>query len=180
MSELIFVTGGGRSGKSSYAQNRVQSYSGLKTFIATCPKIDESMDKRIEKHRMDREGENWHTIEEETDLAKAIRKSNGVVLIDCLTLWINNLLYQAERKAVEVDEAAIAIHCDKVIEAIQKYSFPVFMVSNEVGMGIIPENQLARLFVDLSGRCNQIMAKAADEVVWMVSGIPQIIKKGSS
>jgi len=178
MRQIILVTGGGRSGKSSWAQKTAESISPRRVFIATCPVIDDEMRERIRKHREARDERNWHTIEEPLDIAGAIDSSHDfpVALIDCLTLWINNLMYRAEKDSVVITETDIVMECRRVIDAAKRHPGAVLFVTNEVGMGIIPENTQARLYRDLAGRCNQVMAEASDRVVLMVSGLPMEIK----
>ena len=179
MGQIILVTGGSRSGKSSWAQKTAESISPRRVFIATCPVIDDEMQERIRKHKKARDERNWHTIEEPLDIAGAIDTSHEfpVALVDCLTLWINNLMYRAEKERTAVTETDITLECRRVIDAALRHPGDVLLVTNEVGMGIIPENAQARLYRDLAGRCNQVMAKASARVVLMVSGLPLEIKK---
>ena len=179
MGQIILVTGGGRSGKSSWAQKTAESISPHRVFIATCPVIDDEMQERIRNHRKAREERNWHTIEEPLNIAGAIDSSHEfpVALIDCLTLWINNLMYRAEKENVSITEADVAMECRRVVDAAKRHPGSVLFVTNEVGMGIIPENALARLYRDLAGRCNHVMAEACNRVVLMVCGLPLEIKK---
>ena len=178
MKQFILVTGGSRSGKSSWAQKTAEAISARRVFIATCPIIDDEMRERIRKHREARDERNWHTIEEPLDIAGAIDSSHKfpVVLVDCLTLWINNLMYRAKMETMTITETDVAAECRIVIEAAMRHPGSVLFVTNEVGMGIIPENALARLYRDLAGRCNQVIAEACDRVVLMVSGFPLEIK----
>jgi adenosylcobinamide kinase/adenosylcobinamide-phosphate guanylyltransferase len=178
MGQIILVTGGGRSGKSSWAQRTAESMSALRVFIATCPVIDDEMRERIRKHRQARDEKNWHTIEEPLDIAGAIDSSHEfpVALVDCLTLWINNLMYRAEKEKMSITETDVAAECRFVIEAAKRHPGAVLFVTNEAGMGIVPENAQARLYRDLAGRCNQVIAEAGDSVVLMISGIPLEIK----
>jgi adenosylcobinamide kinase/adenosylcobinamide-phosphate guanylyltransferase len=178
MAKIIFITGGSRSGKSMYAQRIAESISGARTYIATCPIIDKEMEDRIRKHKEARQSASWQTIEEVTDLAGALRRSkgSGVVLVDCLTLWINNLMYEAEQEKKYLDEDVIGSLCEDVLGVCSELTGTVIFVTNEVGMGIVPENPTSRLFRDLAGRCNQRMANHADVFVFMISGIPLYIK----
>jgi adenosylcobinamide kinase/adenosylcobinamide-phosphate guanylyltransferase len=178
MGQIILVTGGSRSGKSSWAQNTAEAISDRRVFIATCPVIDEEMQERIRKHRKARNERNWHTIEEPLDIAGAIDSSHEfpVALVDCLTLWINNLMYRAGKENAAITETDIVMECRRVIGAAKLHPGAVVFVTNEVGMGIVPENAQARLYRDLSGRCNQVMAEACDRVVLMVSGLPLEMK----
>ncbi len=180
MAEIVLVTGGARSGKSRYAQELAESCSGQKLFVATCPVIDPEMEERIKRHCDDRAQKGWQTVEEGLDLADVLAShpESKVVLIDCLTLWINNLLFDAEA-GKEIDEDSIAFLSKKIIKACQERKGTVLFVTNEVGMGIVPENALARKYRDLVGRCNQEFAAAAYKVVQMVCGIPTTIKESN-
>lgn len=178
MAKIILVTGGSRSGKSVYAQRIAESFSGTRTYIATCPVIDKEIEDRVRKHKEARQSASWQTIEEMTDLAGALQRSRGseVILVDCLTLWINNLMYEAEQEKKYLDEEAIAARCEDVLGVCSSITGTVIFVTNEVGMGIVPENPASRLFRDLAGRCNQSMANHADAVIFMVSSLPVYIK----
>jgi len=179
MAEIILVTGGSRSGKSGYAQKLAETIPGARAYIATCPVIDQEMAKRVERHRESRRASDWETIEETLDIADAIRRSATyrVLLVDCLTLWVNNLLYDAERRGEVFTEEATTVHCREVIDACGAFPGTVLFVTNELGMGIIPDNETARRFRDCAGRCNQVIAEAAGTVTLVVSGIPLHLKK---
>jgi adenosylcobinamide kinase/adenosylcobinamide-phosphate guanylyltransferase len=175
MSRLVFVVGGARSGKSGFAQRRVESEpTAGKTFIATCPALDDEMRGRIERHRADRAGRGWKTVEEEIDLVAALAASpdGDAVLIDCLTLWINNVMYRSGKP----DEDRMAELARETVCAARCRSGLVVMVANEVGLGIVPADPLSRLFRDLSGRVNQVVAANADEAHFMVAGLPYRLK----
>ena len=180
MAEIILVTGGSRSGKSGYAQKLAEAIPGVRAYIATCPVIDPEMARRVEKHRESREASDWETVEETLDLAGAIRRARTykVLLIDCLTLWINNLLYEAGDRGEVFTEEATAVRCREVIDACEAFPGTVLFVTNELGLGIVPDNETARRFRDCAGRCNQIMAEAAGTVTLVVSGIPLPLKPG--
>lgn len=179
MAEIILITGGSRSGKSAFAQKTAEALTGPRAYVATCPVIDREMEDRIQKHREARRGKGWETIEETLDLAGVIRRAGGyrVLLVDCLTLWINNLLYEAERRGESFTEEAAADHCRELIGTAAAFPGTVIFVTNELGMGIIPENETARRFRDVAGRCNQEIATAAQTVTLVVSGIPLELKK---
>ncbi|MEW6007769.1 MAG: bifunctional adenosylcobinamide kinase/adenosylcobinamide-phosphate guanylyltransferase [bacterium] len=167
----IFITGGARSGKSKYALEMAKEIGGEVTFVATCIPDDSEMRERIEEHKKMRPKE-WHTIEESLNLPKAIAKiSTPVIIVDCLTLWIANLM---EAK-MDVVEASKDLFC-----ALKKVRKTAIVVSNEVGSGIVPDNRLAREFRDMAGVVNQQMAQIADEVYLMVAGIPVKIKGGKN
>jgi adenosylcobinamide kinase/adenosylcobinamide-phosphate guanylyltransferase len=178
MARIILITGGSRSGKSAYAQTFAESISGIRTYVATCPCIDEEMEKRIQKHREARQSSSWQTVEETKDLAGALQRvrESEVIMVDCLTLWINNLMYEAELQGKDITEDDIAILCRRIIGVCDDLPGTVIFVTNEVGMGIIPENPASRLYRDLAGRCNQIIAACADTVIFLMSGIPLNIK----
>jgi adenosylcobinamide kinase / adenosylcobinamide-phosphate guanylyltransferase len=178
MARVILVTGGGRSGKSTFAQGLAESMAGRRAYIATCPVIDDEMAARVRKHREARKAGRWDTIEEPLALADALRRDGGhdVCLVDCLTLWVNNVVYEAEKVGRAVTEDDVARLCDEILEACRRRPGAVIFVTNEVGMGIIPENPLARRYRDLAGRCNQVIARKSETVILMVSGIPVTIK----
>lgn len=177
-SRLIFVSGGSRSGKSRYAETRATAISGPRTYIATCPIIDDEMEQRIAKHRQERSGQGWTTVEEAVELIQALRDchESSVVLVDCLTLWINNLLYHAETRQETVSEEEVVDLCHKLAEVSRQGERTVIFVTNELGMGLVPADKTSRLYRDLVGRCNQTLAALADEVVFVVSGHPLILK----
>ena len=178
MSKLILVTGGGRSGKSAYAQRLAEEQSGPRAFVATCPVIDAEMSDRVRLHQLARSEREWQTIEEPLDLASAICSAQDhlVVLVDCLTLWVNNILYAAEQQSAALSEPDIALRCQPVLEAARAHGGTIIFVTNEVGLGLVPETPLGRRFRDLAGRVNQIVASACDEVVFVVCGQPLKIK----
>lgn len=177
MAEIILITGGARSGKSRQAQRLAEALPGKKIFVATCPVVDQEMQQRIARHRQDRAAAGWQTVEETIALEEtlAANREAEVVLIDCLTLWINNLLFTDGANAL--DEAAVSVRVGKILAACGGRSGTVIMVTNEVGLGIVPENALARRYRDLVGRCNQEVAAAADKVIMTICGIPLQIKE---
>lgn len=165
----LLVLGGARSGKSRYAQQRAEALPGELIFIATAQALDEEMAARIARHRADR-GERWRTIEAPLDIAGAIAaeaRPDRVVLVDCLTLWASNLMF-AERDHRE--------RARLLASAVADAAGPVILVANEVGLGIVPDNTLARRFRDVAGEINQIVAKAASEAVFMAAGLPLKLK----
>ena len=179
MARLILVTGGSRSGKSHYAQTLAEEMGQTRAFVATCPMVDEEMRRRIARHQQARAASGWHTIEAPIDLAGAIRNAHrfDVVLADCLTLWINNLLYEADRNSQTIDEDDVARLCRDVLAACADHPGIVVLVTNEVGLGIVPESPLARHYRDLVGRANQVIAAAAHTVTLMTCGIPMHLKE---
>jgi adenosylcobinamide kinase / adenosylcobinamide-phosphate guanylyltransferase len=178
MAKIILVTGGSRSGKSTYAQKLAESLPGKRAFVATCPVIDDEMQERVRKHQQAREGGHWQTIEEPLELARVMETSPGpdILLVDCLTLWINNLLYQAEQGRTLITETDLQKRCEEILHACRLRKGTVIFVTNEIGMGIIPDNALCRQYRDLAGRCNQAMAAGADTVTLVCCGIPLHLK----
>ena len=168
MSFSLLITGGARSGKSSFAEKQTLSYGVPVIYIATAQALDEEMEKRIQIHR-ERRGEEWLTINEPLELADKLLSldGRGACLVDCLTLWLSNLMF-AEKN---ITEATFSL-----IQAIDARRDPVILVTNEVGGGIVPENELARRFRDEAGRLNQVVADAVDEVYTCISGIPLKLK----
>lgn len=182
MPYIVLVTGGSRSGKSDYARRRAEELAGPRAFVATCTPVDAETAERIRRHRVARDPDQWKTIEEPVDVAHALADASesNVVLIDCLTLWINNLMYQAELEGTAFHEDDVTLACERLLSACDQFHGTIFMVTNEVGMAIVPDNPMSRLYRDLVGRCNQIMAAASDEVVLLVCGVSLTIKgKGS-
>ncbi len=174
---LILITGGCRSGKSAHAQQWAESLPGRRAYVATCPVVDDEMRQRIDRHQQDRRDRGWETIEEQTDLVGVLRgNDHDVLLVDCLTLWINNLMFEAEKQQQTVDEDQIADQCRAVLEVCRKHPGTILFVTNEVGQGIVPENPLARRYRDLVGRCNQVIAAEVDNVTLVSCGIPLTLK----
>jgi adenosylcobinamide kinase/adenosylcobinamide-phosphate guanylyltransferase len=170
---IIFVTGGARSGKSTFAQEMAENIEGKRLFIATAEAFDEEMKKRILKHKEQR-GDRWDTLEEPIRIGDSLRSAEGsykTVLVDCLTVWMSNILIKYSGRDEEMSGVA-----DEFFSGLEKFSGIAIAVSNEVGMGIVPDNKLAREYRDRLGYLNQKMAKAADEVYFLCSGIPIKIK----
>jgi adenosylcobinamide kinase/adenosylcobinamide-phosphate guanylyltransferase len=136
------------------------------------------MAERIAAHRREREGRGWQTFEAPDDPVTAIRTAAAcpVVLVDCLTLWVNNLMFAAEQEAMELGEETVADRCRDLLLAAREHGGTVIFVTNELGMGIVPDNAAARRFRDLAGRANQVIAAGCDEVVFVVSGLPLTLK----
>jgi adenosylcobinamide kinase/adenosylcobinamide-phosphate guanylyltransferase len=177
MSKIIFITGGARSGKSSFALKKALSIKGRRAFIATARALDEEMKQRIELHREQRRGE-WDTFEEPLriiETLKTIRTSYEVIIIDCLTMWVSNLMMEDKERKMENGKWKREI--EKFIDCLKDLNnLSLFIISNEVGMGIVPDNEMARRFRDIAGTLNQKVAEVADEVYLMVSGIAVRIK----
>ncbi len=178
-SQLVLVTGGCRSGKSAFALRYVEEYASERIFLATCPVLDGEMSRRIDRHQKERYGRNWQTREEEAEIAEALgtMPKNAGVLVDCLTLWVNNLMYRAERKGADwPSEDEVENATNAFIAAARARDGLTLAVTNEVGLGVVPDNPSARRFRDLVGRANQTLAGRADAVYFLVSGIPLRIK----
>jgi len=168
MAELILITGGCRSGKSAFAMKTAGKSRAL--YIATAEPLDCEMRLRIRNHKKQRPG-SWTTVEEPVQVARAIRRSPaGTIIVDCLTLWVSNLL--AKRK--DFSESRAAKEAVRLASACGKGK--VILVTNEVGLGIVPADPQTRLYRDCLGRVNQVLARRADKVFFMVSGIPVRVK----
>lgn len=168
--KIVFVIGGARSGKSEFALKTAASIPGEKAYIATAEALDAEMEKRIKKHK-DQRGEDWTTFEEPLNLANAIEDISGrysVIVIDCLTLWLSNIMHGA----LDVEAQIKGLNS----KLLSKRPSVLYLVSNEVGMGIVPDNEVARRFRDMAGYLNQRVAKIADEVYLVTAGIPLKIK----
>lgn len=185
----VLVIGGSRSGKSDYAQALAETEPGLRYYLATCPGAppggidqcqesdDPEMLARIRAHQQKRSRHLWQTVEEPLHLASLLQTlpSQATVLIDCLTLWISNLLYADQ--AETLDDAQLTALAQEVLAAARTRQGLVVIVSSEVGCGLVPEHALSRRYRDLVGRCNQVMAAGVDRVVQVVCGIPVMIKE---
>jgi len=172
MGKFIFVIGGARSGKSYYAQELAKGIGKNVAFIATCVPQDEEMKKRVAVHKKLRP-RSWKTIEEPKNIKSALDSLNnkfGAIIIDCLGLFVSNLLGD------ETKDTKIKKEVKAIAGALSKSKATAILVSNDVGSGIVPANALARRFRDILGSANQMMASAADEVIFMQSGIPVKIK----
>lgn len=164
-----FVLGGARSGKSRHGQALVEGVPGRLVYIATGQALDDEMEARIARHREDR-GPRWSTLEAPMELVEAILKAAGeadAVLVDCLTLWLSNLM---------LAEAALQPRFDALCRAIADCPKPLVLVANEVGMGIVPETSLGRRFRDEAGRLNQQVAATVDHAVLVAAGLPLVLK----
>ena len=173
MPDIYYVTGGARSGKSSFALQLAAPYV-KRVFLATAEPVDDEMQQRIGKHREER-GEQFTTVEEPIALDRALRQlpeGTDVVLLDCLTVWTGNLMHYAEGK--EAGEIEMQVEC--FLEALRHPPCDIILVSNEVGMGIVPENAMARRFRDIAGIINQRVASLATEAWLLCSGLPLRLK----
>ncbi|MGY3610334.1 MULTISPECIES: bifunctional adenosylcobinamide kinase/adenosylcobinamide-phosphate guanylyltransferase [unclassified Bradyrhizobium] len=165
---IVLITGGARSGKSRRAEARAHTYPGRPVYIATAEALDAEMEERIARHRA-RRGDDWIEREAPLDLVQALNKTDGggARLVDCLTLWLSNLLHAGRNWS---DDAAL------LTDALGWQQSSVVLVTNEVGLGIVPDNALARVFRDAAGLLNQQVAAVADEVEFVVAGLPMKVK----
>ncbi|MBU4035480.1 MAG: bifunctional adenosylcobinamide kinase/adenosylcobinamide-phosphate guanylyltransferase [Proteobacteria bacterium] len=174
MKEITLITGGCKSGKSRHALELADNVKGdRKLFVATCIPFDDEMKERIRRHQEER-SKTWHTLEVPVLLSETISEwsaKSDIILIDCLTLWINNIMLQH----TNIDK--VLDNIQNLVSSLEKSSCPVVLVSNEVGSGIVPDNELARFFRDAAGLVNQKIASISDKVIWMVAGIPVVIKE---
>jgi adenosylcobinamide kinase/adenosylcobinamide-phosphate guanylyltransferase len=171
-SKLTLVLGGARSGKSAYAESlalEIAGAAGEVLYIATAEALDGEMKERIQRHRA-RRGPSWRTVEEPLDLVAALERHarpDQPIIIDCLTLWMSNLL--GAGRGIAAESQALA-------DAIDRTPAPVILITNEVGQGIVPDNALARAFRDEAGLVNQLIAARAERVVLIVAGLPLVLK----
>jgi len=170
---LALILGGARSGKSRYGLGLAARCPGPRLFVATCQPRDAEMEARIEAHQRER-GSDWATREVPLQLAAALDKaqnSYGVVVVDCLTMWVSNLLLTES-----APQGSIQTACEHLLEVLARTAAPTILISNEVGWGIVPDNPLAREFRDQAGWLHQRLAQVADLVVLVVAGVPMLIK----
>ena len=166
---VTLVLGGARSGKSRHAESLVEGQSGGCIYLATAEAADAEMAERIAQHRA-RRGRRWSTVEEPLELVPALTglaRPGAAVLVDCLTLWLSNLLGAGRDPGAEAGS---------LVAALPELTGPVVFVSNEVGLGVVPDNPLARAFVDHAGRLHRDVAAAAQTVVFMAAGLPNELK----
>lgn len=169
-SQLTLVLGGARSGKSAFAESLAQEAGLERVYVATGRSFDEEMKARIAAHKQMRNGKGWLTVEEPLDLATVLGTETSpgrIVLVDCLTLWITNLM---------MDGRDIGAECAGLAEAVPSFRGPVIFVSNEVGLGIVPDNRVSRDFRDHAGQFHQKMAKLANTVYFVAAGLPLKMK----
>jgi adenosylcobinamide kinase/adenosylcobinamide-phosphate guanylyltransferase len=186
MAHLTLITGGARSGKSTFAEERAASCGSKIVYIATAQPLDAEMEDRIARHRQQRPS-SWHTVEEPLSPSRVIQESGDqfdVVLLDCLTVLTTNLIFQNQGidwdkppvNRLAVIEQQVIDEMLLLVDAVKKVSGMVFCVTNEVGLGIVPDTPLARFFRDCNGRVNQLVAREADDVFLVVSTIPVQVK----
>jgi len=169
MSRTTLILGGARSGKSRYAEELLTAADGARVYIATAEARDDEMTARILEHQA-RRGDTWRTVEQQLDLVAALHencRADAAVLVDCLTLWLANLMAASRDIGAETSQ---------LVHALPGFEGRLVLVSNEVGQGIVPENALAREYRDHAGRLNQAVAAAVDEVVLVTAGLPLRIK----
>ncbi|KKB12077.1 adenosylcobinamide kinase [Devosia geojensis] len=170
MARHVLVLGGARSGKTSFAERLAAKYGSRPAYLATAEALDSEMADRVETHRRQREGR-FETIEQPLALAETLQAAanhHDVILVDCLTLWISNMLGAGTNVAEAVEELAATLR--------QMESSMVILVSNEVGLGIVPENAMARNFRDLAGATHQRLAEICDDVYFIAAGLPLVLK----
>jgi adenosylcobinamide kinase/adenosylcobinamide-phosphate guanylyltransferase len=173
MGRIILVTGGAKSGKSAWAEDRIRALGGNPVYIATAQAFDDEMVRRIADH-LSRRGDGWTTLEEPRDLPRVLDETDGAGprLVDCLTLWLSNEMLADDgdwRKPLQI-----------LTKSLEQQTAPVILVTNEVGSGIVPDNALARQFQDAAGVVNQAIGAIADEVVLVVAGQALTIKCGAA
>ncbi len=178
-SSITLILGGARSGKSSYAQKLAEDSGKSVTFLATAQAFDEEMSARIQKHRAERPAD-WKTLEIPLGIASHVKQiKSEVVLLDCVTLLVSNLMMQFVKDDL-VDEApfmqSVQTEMDRLLSAIRASDQHWIIVSNEVGLGLVPPYQMGRVYRDAIGGANQGLAREADSVFFMVAGIPMVVK----
>lgn len=180
--KLVLITGGARSGKSTFAQSLATSIGGKVTFLATAQALDEEMEDRIAKHKASRPKQ-WKTWEEPYHVVEAVSKAGqetNVLLIDCLGFLVSNLMQDyPEKESNNILADSIIKNIQDIVTEALNCPATVIIVSNEVGSGLVPENALGRFFRDILGQANQIIASHSDRVYLLVSGIPLLIKENS-
>jgi adenosylcobinamide kinase/adenosylcobinamide-phosphate guanylyltransferase len=169
----LLVLGGARSGKSAYAQSLAEAHAPQRLYLATAAPGDDEMAARIARHKADR-GQGWTTLEEPLDIAAALlthAQPSRVMVVDCLTLWLSNLMLAGRDPGLAVTALAAAIDA---------LAGPVVIVSNEVGMGLVPDNKIGREFRDWQGRANHELGAACDAVIFVAAGIPLQLKPAAA
>ncbi|ENU09144.1 bifunctional adenosylcobinamide kinase/adenosylcobinamide-phosphate guanylyltransferase [Acinetobacter calcoaceticus] len=168
---LQLILGGARSGKSRLAEQTAISMQLAVTYVATAQALDSEMQSRIAHHQNQRPAD-WSLVEEQLFLAKTLQKidrPNQIILVDCLTLWLTNLLLLDDQNVQEFE-------CEQLIDVLPKLQSEIILVSNETGLGIVPLGEISRRFVDEAGRLHQALGQIADKVVFCVAGFPMILK----
>lgn len=168
---LQLILGGARSGKSRLAEQTAISMQLAVTYVATAQALDSEMQSRIAHHQNQRPA-HWSLIEEPLFLAKTLQKidrPNQIILVDCLTLWLTNLLLLDDQNVQEFE-------CEQLIDVLPKLQSEIILVSNETGLGVVPLGEISRRFVDEAGRLHQALGQIADKVMFCVAGFPMILK----
>jgi len=168
---LQLILGGARSGKSRLAEQTAIATQLAVTYVATAQALDPEMQNRIAHHQNQRPA-HWSLIEEPLFLAKTLQKidrPNQIILVDCLTLWLTNLLLLDDQNVQELE-------CEQLIDVLPKLQSEIILVSNETGLGVVPLGEISRRFVDEAGRLHQVLGQIADKVVFCVAGFPMILK----
>lgn len=179
--QLTLILGGARSGKSDYAEKLAAEMGRRVLYIATAQAGDKEMAARIEAHRRARPAE-WQTLEAPQNVGQALASMSDrpeVLLLDCMTLLISNIVLARENDTLEAIEAAVQAEIEALVSAQQQLNAPIIIVSNEVGLGLVPPYALGRTYRDVLGRANQKIAAVADRVLFMVAGLPMIVKDNS-
>ncbi|MFT7110974.1 MAG: adenosylcobinamide kinase/adenosylcobinamide-phosphate guanylyltransferase [Psychrobacter glaciei] len=167
MLDLHLILGGARSGKSRYGESLAADSAYNVKYVATARALDHEMEQRIAQHKLERP-DHWESIEEPTELHRVISESNNcIILVDCLTLWLMNIMDSG---------VAITLAVDNLIDALQSRKTPVILVSNEITMGVVPMGEMSRQYVDELGRLHQKIAQQANKVTLMVAGLPLTVK----
>lgn len=185
MSKIIMVTGGARSGKSSFGEKILKEKIGRKGYIATATPFDDGMKERIKKHQNSRPKE-WKTFELPREISTHIHdisKKCDIVILDCITVFSSNILFEKKYdwekisyKEIALLEKKIIQEINQIVEKSKKYNLDLVIITNEVGSGIVPGNRLSRVYRDIAGRINQNLSKLSDEVYVTISGIPLKLK----
>ena len=178
MSKTILIIGGARSGKSYFAQELARHESQPVLFVATAEAGDDEMRQRIEEHKKARPDE-WVTLETTTHVGRQILEKAGItktVILDCITLLVNNVFLKCSELDAASIEKEVMAEIDEVVRCIGQVEANFIIVTNEVGLGLVPANKMGRLYRDALGRANQVLASHADEVYLMVAGMPLLIK----
>jgi len=182
MGKLTFIIGGARSGKSSFAQKQAESSGRSVTFIATAQALDEEMSARIQKHQQERQMD-WSTLEIPFGIVPYLHEhptKTDLYLLDCITLLVTNLIMQcAQDDIADEQQSTLAVEneLNELLIYIREHEQDWLIISNEVGQGLVPAYQMGRVYRDILGMANQRIASVADEVIWMVAGIPVPIQK---
>jgi adenosylcobinamide kinase / adenosylcobinamide-phosphate guanylyltransferase len=179
MAKITLILGGARSGKSSYAQKLAEDSGKSVTFIATAQAFDEEMATRIKKHQSERP-QDWQTLEIQTDIASRVKEiKSEIVVLDCITLLVSNLMMKFVKEDIVNEEPfrkAIQCEIEELLNAIRTTKQHWIMISNEVGLGLVPPYPMGRVYRDELGWANQRLAQDADEVLFMVAGLPMKVK----